>query len=104
MLGVVSTVVMLLLCDPILHLIQTPPEAFEESRRYLLITVAGTIFIFGYNAFGAVFRGMGDSKHPLIFVSIACVINIVLDLILVAVFDMALPVPLSPLSSLRLSA
>ncbi len=87
-LAVILTVIMSIFSVPILHLIQTPPEAFEEARRYLLVTVAGTIFIFGYNAFSAVFRGMGNSKLPLIFVSIACVANIVLDLILVAVFHM----------------
>ena len=87
-LGLVLTALMLALCVPILHLIQTPAEAFEESRRYLLVTAAGTLFIFGYNAFSAVFRGMGNSKLPLLFVSIACATNVVLDLLLVAYFHM----------------
>lgn len=87
-LAIVLTVVMFVFSVPILHLIQTPPEAFEEAKRYLLVTVAGTIFIFGYNAFSAVFRGMGNSKFPLIFVSIACLANVFLDLLLVAYFKM----------------
>jgi putative MATE family efflux protein len=82
------TVIMLALRVPILHLIQTPKESFDEANRYLVVTALGTIFIFGYNAFSAVFRGMGNSKLPLLFVSIACVANIVLDLLLVAVFHM----------------
>ncbi len=87
--AVVLTVTMLLLSDTILHLIQTPPEAYTQAKGYLNITLSGTIFIFGYNAFSAILRGMGDSKRPLIFVTIACVVNVFLDLLLVGVFDMA---------------
>jgi len=86
--GVIMTVTMLLLSNQILQLIQTPPEAFAQAKEYLQITVAGTIFIFGYNALSAVMRGLGDSKRPLYFVIIACIINIVLDLILVGYFRM----------------
>lgn len=86
--GVVLTIVMLFFKDPLLRLIQTPSESYGEARRYLTVTVAGMIFIFGYNVFSAILRGMGDSKRPLYFVTIACVTNIVLDLILVGKFDM----------------
>ena len=86
--AVVLTVTMLLLADTILHLMQTPPESYQQAKDYLDITLAGTIFIFGYNAFSAILRGMGDSKRPLIFVSIACVVNVFLDLLLVGGFDM----------------
>lgn len=103
-LAIVLTVVMFVFSVPILHLIQTPPEAFEEAKRYLLVTVAGTIFIFGYNAFSAVFRGMGNSKFPLIFVSIACLANVFLDLLLVAYFKMgALGAAVATVSSQALS-
>jgi len=87
-LSIAITVVMLFLKEPVLHLIQTPKEAFEESDRYLTVTVIGTIFITGYNVLSAIMRGMGDSKRPFYFVLVACVTNIVLDLVLVAVFDM----------------
>ena len=80
----VLTVAMVALRGPILRLINTPPESFSEANSYLLITALGTVFIFGYNAFSAVMRGMGDSRHPLLFVGIACVINVVLDVALVA--------------------
>lgn len=82
------TVVMMLLSDVILELIQTPEEAYAQARSYLNITLLGTIFIFGYNAFSAILRGLGDSKRPLIFVFIACVINVLLDLLFVGAFKM----------------
>ncbi len=84
--GAVVTVVMLLVKDPLLKVIQTPQEAFTEADSYLTVTVAGVIFIFGYNALSAILRGMGDSKHPFYFVMAACVTNIALDLLFVAVF------------------
>jgi len=86
--AVFFTVVMMLLSDVILRLIQTPAESYKQAKDYLNITLTGTIFIFGYNAFSAILRGLGDSKRPLIFVSIACVINVFLDLLLVGVFNM----------------
>ena len=78
-LAVILTVGMFLLRDPILRLMQTPAASFAEAKNYLLITSLGTVFIFGYNAFSAVMRGLGDSRRPLVFVSIACVTNVVLD-------------------------
>jgi putative MATE family efflux protein len=79
------TVVVLILKEPILRLIQTPPESYEESNRYLTVTVSGIIFIFAYNAFAGILRGMGNSKQPFYFVMAACFTNIVLDLVFVAV-------------------
>lgn len=86
--AVVITVLMLGLQTPILKLIQTPEESFPEAKAYFFISMLGTVFIFGYNALSAVMRGLGDSRNPLIFVAIACVVNIVLDLLFVAVFKM----------------
>ncbi len=83
--AVILTVLMLLLKDPILRVIHTPEESFSEASVYLMITALGTIFIFGYNALSAIMRGMGDSKSPLYFVTVACVANIGLDLLLVGV-------------------
>ena len=84
--SVLMTVVSLIFRVQILNLIQTPADSFSESNSYLTVTVSGLIFIFGYNALSAILRGMGDSKRPFFFVSIACVTNIILDLIFVAVF------------------
>jgi putative MATE family efflux protein len=86
--AVILTVGMLLFVDPILNIINTPPEAFDQAKSYVSICIGGTFFIFGYNAISGIFRGMGDSKSPLIFVAIACVTNVVLDLILVGPFKM----------------
>lgn len=84
----VTTALMLVFKNPFLRLLKTPEEAMEESSRYLLVTVLGIIFIFLYNALSAIMRGMGDSKRPLYFVLIACITNIVLDIVLVGVVKM----------------
>jgi putative MATE family efflux protein len=88
-LGVGTTALMLIFKGPVLRLIRTPPESYVESDRYLWVTVLGIVFIFGYNALSAILRGMGNSKHPFYFVLIACVTNVILDLIFVAVFHWA---------------
>ena len=87
--GIAITIIMLIVSDKILWLLQTPEESYQQARDYLDITMLGTVFIFGYNAFSAILRGFGDSRRPLIFVSIACAINVVLDLLLVGVYGMA---------------
>lgn len=69
---------------PILRLMKTPPEAMEGARAYLTVVFLGSVFTFGYNLASSLFRGMGDSKHPLMFVAIASSVNIVLDLVMVA--------------------
>ncbi len=84
--AIVMTAFMLSFKDGILQLIQTPAESFSEASVYLVVTSLGTIFIFGYNALSAIMRGMGDSKSPLYFVTIACITNVVLDLLLVGGF------------------
>ncbi|MDR2629535.1 MAG: MATE family efflux transporter, partial [Spirochaetaceae bacterium] len=88
-LGLLITVLMLIFKGPVLRLIRTPPESYVESDRYLWVTVTGIVFIFGYNALSAILRGMGNSKHPFYFVLIACITNVILDLIFVAVFHWA---------------
>ena len=89
LLSVVITTAMIFLRNPVLRLIQTPPESFAESENYLVVTLTGIIFIFGYNALSAILRGMGNSKQPLYFVTASCLTNVVLDLIFVAVFKWA---------------
>jgi len=69
--------------DLLLHIMRVPEEAYSEARIYFFICMMGTLFVFAYNAFAAVMRGMGDSKHPLVFVAVAAVVNIVLDFALV---------------------
>lgn len=86
--GIAMMVIMFFLSSHILNWINTPEDAFTGAREYLDITIAGTLFIFGYNALSAIMRGMGDSKTPLIFVAVACVVNIGLDILLVGPFSM----------------
>lgn len=81
-------VVMMALCVPILHALQTPPEAFAEATRYAYVCLGGMVFIFGYNIISALLRGMGDSKSPLIFIAVACGTNVALDLLMVGVWGM----------------
>lgn len=87
--GIILMIAMTFLATPILGWINTPADAFQGAREYLTITIAGTLFIFGYNALSAIMRGMGDSKTPLIFVAIACVVNVILDLVFVGYLGMA---------------
>ena len=67
----------------IMELMHTPPEAFAEALSYAGISMAGIIFVYGYNAVSAILRGMGDAKHPFYFISLAALLNIVLDVIFV---------------------
>ena len=79
------TVLGLALCGPVLRLMKTPVEAMQGAKAYLTVVFLGSIFTFGYNLVSSLFRGMGDSHHPLIFVAISSSVNLVLDLIAVAV-------------------
>lgn len=81
--AVVFTGIMLFATNGIVSLLQTPPEAVEQACQYVFICSCGIIFIFAYNALSAMLRGFGDSKSPLIFICVATVVNIVLDLIFV---------------------
>ncbi len=75
--------------DPILRLLNCPSEAVGQARAYMIVTAMGLPFIYGYNAVCGILRGMGESKRPLVFIIIAATINIFLDLLLVAVFDLS---------------
>ena len=59
----------------------TPEIAYEGAAAYSTICMVGLVFIYGYNAVSAILRGMGDSKHPFIFICIASAVNLVLDII-----------------------
>lgn len=77
------SVVCLFLREPILHLMNTPAESWAQALNYATVCMVGLIFIYGYNMVSAVLRGMGDSKHPFVFISIAAVLNVILDLLFV---------------------
>lgn len=73
---------------PLLILLNCPEEALAQARAYMIITAIGFPFTFGYYAVCGILRGMGESKHTLVFILVAAAINIVLDLVLVIVFKM----------------
>ncbi len=87
-LAVVLTVVLSVFARPIAILMQAPVEAVDFTAQYIRVCGVGCIFIVFYNLLSSIFRGLGDSKTPLLFVGIACVVNIVGDLVLIAVFDL----------------
>lgn len=88
-LGLVLTAGVVLFASPLCTLMHAPEPAFRQTVLYVAICGAGSLFITAYNVLGSVFRGMGDSKTPLIVVAIACVTNIAADLLFVAVIPMA---------------
>ena len=88
MISVVLFMVMVFFSTPLSVLMQAPKEALSLTSTYVKICGGGIFFIVAYNVLAAIFRGFGDSKSPLIFVAIACVVNIVGDLIFVAGFHL----------------
>lgn len=80
--------VLICLRNGIVSLIKTPADAVQGAREYLTICFAGIPFIVAYNVIAAIFRGLGDTRSPLRFVAIACVINIALDFLFIAHFGL----------------
>ena len=66
----------------------TSDVAWDYAMDYMVTCCIGLVFIYGYNVVSSILRGMGDSRHPFIFISIAAVLNMVLDVLFVAVFKM----------------
>ncbi len=81
-------IIMVGFARPISVLMQAPEAAVTQTAAYVRICGSGIFFIVAYNVLSAIFRGLGDSKSPLLFVAVACVVNIFGDLLLVAVFHM----------------
>ena len=82
-LAVFITVVFLFGYRGVLAWLNTPEEIFEYTRQYAITCVWGIVFIYGYNLVSAILRGMGDSRHPFMFIALASVINVILDVVLV---------------------
>lgn len=88
LISAVLFVIMVALARPISVLMQAPAEAVDLTASYVRICGGGIFFIVAYNLLSAIFRGLGDSKSPLLFVLVACIVNIVGDLGLVAGFGL----------------
>ena len=84
-LSVILTALLLVCVRPIVAVMSTPQAAVEGTVRYLTICFLGIPFITAYNVISSVFRGMGDSKSPMIFIAVACAVNIGLDILFMGV-------------------
>ena len=84
----VLTVVLLLCTGFILKLLAVPAEAMVQARRYLIICFIGVPFITAYNVVSSIFRGLGDTKSPMMFVAVAGLINVGFDYILIGPMGM----------------
>ena len=84
--AVVLSIFCSIFLDNFLQLMNTPAECLQYTRDYSFICVLGLIFIYGYNALCAILRGMGESKLPMVFIAVASLVNVVLDLVFVGIF------------------
>jgi len=84
--SIVLTVVGIISSGPLLRLLGTPEEFFQEARIYLVVFQSGLIFLFGFNVTSAILRGLGDSKTPLYFLLFSTLVNILLDLLFIIIF------------------
>ena len=82
--SVVFGILGVVLSSQLLGIMNTPESAWADAREYTIICSCGMVFIYGYNAVCAILRGMGESKLPMIFIAIASVVNLLLDLLFVA--------------------
>ena len=87
--SVVIGLVCFLLRVNILHWLNTPAESWQYSLDYTVTCVFGLPFIYGYNIVSAILRGMGDSRRPFVFIAIAAILNMILDVIFVKYCGMA---------------
>ncbi len=74
--------------EPMLRLLNTPAESFKFTLDYTVTCIVGLVFIYGYNIVSAILRGMGDSRRPFLFIAIAAILNLVLDIVFVVYMKM----------------
>ena len=86
--AIAMTVIFLLLRNSILVWVKTPAESWDYTMDYVVTCMIGLVFIYGYNLVSAILRGMGDSRHPFLFIAIASVLNAILDVVFVVSWDM----------------
>ena len=88
MASIVLAVVCFLIRVPVLGWMNTPKDAYDFAMDYLVTCILGLVFIYGYNIVSAILRGMGDSRRPFVFIGVAAVLNIILDILFVKYFEM----------------
>lgn len=86
--GALLTIVLELFAGNIASILQVPEESFAKTVTYIRICSGGILVIIGYNVISGILRGIGNANLPFIFVGIACVVNIIGDLVLVGLFHM----------------
>lgn len=87
-LAVILTIILCLSTSYVIQIMATPQEAILETYDYLLICFIGIPFIIAYNVMSSIFRGIGDSKSPMYFIMIACIINVMLDYYFIGTLSM----------------
>jgi len=86
--ALILTLLGLTLQPLMLQWMNTPQESLAGAKSYATVSMSGLVFIYGYNVVSAILRGMGDSRRPFIFISLAAVTNLVLDIVFVVLFRM----------------
>ncbi len=86
--AVVITVICAILCPTILHLLKTPDNIYDDAYRYLFVIFMGIPFTLLYNILSSVLRAVGDSRTPFIFLVISTVLNIGMDFLFIAIFEL----------------
>jgi len=86
--GSVATILTVIFCKDMLVLLQTPSDIFDYSYIYIVILFAGIPTTFLYNLAAGIIRALGDSRSPVIFLAIASILNIVLDIVFICLCDM----------------
>ena len=91
LIGLFLTVTFMLFMKPLLHLMNTPSDIFADAYKYIMIVSGGILAQMLYNLLSSILRALGNSKIPLYFLIISALLNIVLDLFLIIVFQMGAP-------------
>lgn len=86
--GIILTIAGILLTPFLLNLMNTPADTMQDSAVYLRIYFGGILFVLIYNMGASILRATGDSRRPLYYLIVCCLINIVLDLLFVVVFHL----------------
>lgn len=86
--AILLTILSMFFCRQILEVMQTPAEIIDGAYDYLMVIFAGIFSSMAFNLLSNIFRSIGDAKTPLYFLVIACIMNIILDIVFIAVFGM----------------
>ena len=86
--SVVISIVCYALRSQVLELLNTPAASYSYTMDYTVTCIVGLVFIYGYNLISAILRGMGDSRRPFLFIAIAAILNMVLDVLFVKYCNM----------------